>query len=149
MGVGAGHSSEGLVPRAAPCIPPPAAPEQGGQDTLLARMLGTAWGKEGNLKLPKVRVLVRNEVFLPPRFLQLLFPIGVPPQTMVLGSSWMSRRWTDVFSRTRMYDEGDSWDPRCSRLRERLGSSGSLNLVGLPPPSLPRPPREGTVINAT
>lgn len=121
---------------------------------MLARMLGAAWGKEGNLKLPKVRVLVRNEVFLPPRFLQLFFPIGVPLQTMVLGSSWIpahpvSRRWTDVFSRTRVYDEGDSWDPRCSRLRERLGSSGSLNLVGLPPPSLPCPPREGTVINAT
>ena len=68
--MGAGHSSEGLVPRAALCIPPPAAPEQGGQDTSLARMLGAAWGKEGNLKLPQVRVLVRNEVFLPPRFWQ-------------------------------------------------------------------------------
>lgn len=87
--MGAGHSSEGLVPRAALCSLPPAAPEQGGQDISLARMMGAAWGKEGNLKLPKVRVLVRNEVFLPPRFLQLFFPIELPPQTMVLGSSWI------------------------------------------------------------
>ena len=142
--MGAGHSSEGLVPRAALCIPPPAAPEQGGQDTSLARMLGAAWGKEGNLKFAKVRVLVRNEVFLPPRFWQLFFSIELPPQTMVLGSSWIpahpvSRRWTDVFSRTRVYDVGDSWDPKCPLLRERLGSSGSLNFVGLPLPSLPAP----------
>lgn len=76
----------GLVPRAALVQPASRGPRAGGQDISLARMMGAAWGKEGNLKLPKVRVLVRNEVFLPSRFLQLFFPIELPPQTMVLGS---------------------------------------------------------------
>lgn len=56
------------------CSLPPRLPEQGGQDISLARMMGAAWGKEGNLKLPKVRVLVRNEVFPPIQILAALFP---------------------------------------------------------------------------
>lgn len=51
-------------------------PSAGGQGASLARRLGAAWGKEGNLKLPKVRDL--GELGIPP-FQILVAPFPRPP----------------------------------------------------------------------